>query len=267
LQIALVSVADEPRGVRWLRLSRPDAKNALSRALVRELARAFDVACESADLRMIVLAGKEGGDFCAGADLAEMSSATPEQTARDVVPIVELCDRIARAPVPVVAAIEGVALGGGLELALSCDVRVAGPSARFGLPEVTVGVIPGAGGTQRLPRLVGPGAAKRLILFGQIIGADEAARIGLIDLPPGDVSTLVAGLAQTLERTSPRAVRRAKTTIDRGLDLPLAEGLAVERAAFDAAQSSSDRTEGVRAFLEKREAKFSPRLPAGDPPP
>jgi enoyl-CoA hydratase/carnithine racemase len=167
--------------------------------------------------------------------------------------------RLARLPVPTIAAIQADALGGGLELALCCDLRVADEKAKLGLPEVRLGVMPGSGGTQLLPRVVGLAKAKELILTGEIIDAAEAERIGLVNqvVPAGTALEVANGLAETIASRGPVAVQEAKRVLDVGVDLPLDEGLAKELEASERIFSSEDMVEGARAFFEKRQPKFN----------
>ena len=236
-------------------LARADAANALSRALVEGLSAAFhELASAASPAAVVVLTGEGDKAFCAGADLKERLTFTTEQTRAFLDQFAGLLNLIATFPRPVIAAINGVALGGGLELALACDLRVAVPAATLGLPEVRLGIIPGAGGTQRLTRLVGPAIAKELILTGRRIDAERALAIGVLNavVPRDDLLRAALLLGNEIAEGAPLSIREAKRAIDDGLVLPLAEGLAVERAGYEVCLGSEDRNEGLRAFADKR---------------
>jgi len=246
-------------GVVTLRLNRPPM-NTLSRALLGALR---DVARElgrDADVKAVVVAGGEKA-FAAGADITEFSD---QRAARDIAHAFrEAFDAVAAVPRPVIAAINGYALGGGLELAMACDLRVAGETARLGQPEILLGIIPGAGGTQRLPRLVGPARAKELIWSGRQVRADEAHAIGLVDrvVAPYEVEDAARRWAQELGKGAVVAMGLAKRVIDDGLARPLADGLDAERDAFVEVFGTDDARTGVQSFLEHGpgKAQFSGR--------
>ncbi len=235
-------------------LDRPDKYNALNLALLRELAGALERAEADDAVRVVVLTGA-GRAFCAGADVGEMepvsSAAEAERWVSERAPLFE---RVAACPKPVIAAINGAALGGGLELAMQADIRIAARSARLGQPEVRLGIIPGAGGTQRLPRLIGLGRALEWLMTGEPMDAEEAWRIGLVNRVVPDEACLAEaeGLAARLAAQPPLALRLIKEVARRGLEGPLAAGLAAERQAFVLALATEDAREGRRAFLEKR---------------
>jgi len=243
-------------------LNRPDALNAFNRALLlalnAELDRLAEAAPESLP-RAIVLAGAGGRAFSAGADLKERKAMPPEEVPAFVDLIGGTMTRIADAAVPFVAAVGGFAFGGGLEAALGCDLRVVGPNAKLGLTETRLGIIPGAGGTQRLSRLVGVGRAKSLILTGRRIGADEAFAMGVAEHRADDALAGAIEVAEQIAACGPAAVRVAKRAVDGGFDLPMAAALAHERACYDTTLNSEDRFEALRAFAEKRAPVFSGR--------
>jgi enoyl-CoA hydratase len=206
----------------------------------------------------MVITGAGDKAFVAGADIGEFEGRTPVDQWR-VMKAPTIFEAVERSPKPVVAAINGFCLGGGMELALACDIRVASVTAKFGQPEVNLGIIPGGGGTQRLPRIVGLGAALRLILTGELIGAGEALRLRLVEevVEPGQLLERAIAIAETIAAKSPVAVAAAKEATRASASLPLDEGLKLETALFQLCFSSEDKKEGVRAFLEKRTANFS----------
>lgn len=255
---ALVGRKTEEDGVELLTLRNPPV-NALSTRLLADLAAQLDAIEADPTSRCIVLTG-EGQYFSVGADLKELATIdiarAPEIVARGQ----SLFTRLEAQRLPVVAAINGLALGGGLELALACDLRILGESAKLGAPEVNYGLMPSYGGTQRLPRLVGPAKAKELIFTGAMIPAPEAVRIGLGNrtVPAGQEIRAARDIAHTIAQRAPRAVQAAKRAMREGLELPLREGLQREAAAFEReVLSSEDLAEGIAAFLERRPPKFS----------
>ncbi len=243
-----------------LTIERVDKLNALNVTVRRELIAALDVLAVDDQVRVIVLAGAGDKAFAAGADVAEFAARTPDEQ-RAVMEEYSLFDAVAGQPKPTIARIRGFALGGGCELALACDIRVAARSARLGLPEVRLGLLPGGGGTQRLPRLVGYGQALRLILTGDLIDGEEAAHLGLVDVLVDDaeLEQATADLAAAIAARSPVAVRAARQAVHAALELPLEAGLRRERELFLQAFASEDGVEGVRAFLEKRPPSFRGR--------
>lgn len=243
-----------------LTLNRPDAMNALSARLKEELAQALARLSGSEEVRALILTGAGARAFCAGADIKERAGTdpTPEEFAAAQRGTLALFDSLARFPAPTIAALNGVAFGGGAELALACDFRLAAESARIGLPEVNLGVIPAAGGTQRLARLIGPAAAKRMILLGDPVTAQAALAMGLVDgvAPQGELMAGAHALAGRLAAKPPMAVRLAKRVIDDGYETDLASGIELELAAAAQLFASEDRKEGMRAFVEKRAPVF-----------
>jgi len=248
----------EEDGVEILVLNHPPV-NALGRQLLGDLDRRIAELEADPRVRAVVLTG-EGQYFSAGADVKEMATldlSTAPDVARRVLAVYA---RLAALRAPVVAAINGLALGGGLELALACDLRLAGESAKLGAPEVTLGLIPAYGGTQRLPRLVGVAKAKELIFTGAMISAAEALKIGLVNktVPAGQELRAARDLAHTIAQRAPRAVRAAKRAIVEGLELPLAQGIPNETQLFETeVLPSDDLGEGIAAFVERRPPKFT----------
>jgi enoyl-CoA hydratase len=241
-------------GIATLRLDRPQALNALDADTLRALARAVRDLRREPSLRVVVVTGSGERAFCAGADVAAMAEMTPAEALAYSQLGHEVFARLEALEVPVVAALNGVALGGGLELALACDLIVAATEARVGLPEIKLGLIPGFGGTQRLALRVGLARARRLVYLGTMIEASEALHMGLVDrvVSRADLAGETEQLAASLAGQAPLALRQAKrvtAAVTRGL---LAAGLETERQAFAATFASRDRDEGLRAFLAKR---------------
>jgi enoyl-CoA hydratase/carnithine racemase len=237
-------------GIGTIRLDRPPM-NALNVQLQDELRAAAQDASEHDEIAAVVL---HGGPkvFAAGADVKEMATWTQADMVRRSVALQASITAVARIPKPVVAAVTGYALGGGCELALAADFRVCGDNARLGQPEILLGIIPGAGGTQRLPRLVGPARAKDLIFTGRFVDAAEALAIGLVDqvVPPDDVLDAARALAARFVAGPALALRAAKEAVDAGLEVDLATGLEIERAQFCGLFATADRSAGMASFLE-----------------
>jgi enoyl-CoA hydratase/carnithine racemase len=252
-----LTVAD---GIGTIRLDRPPM-NALNGTIQEELRAAATAASADDNVRAVVVYGGEKV-FAAGADIKEMADMTYVAMAARSAALSSAFDSVARIPKPVVAAITGYALGGGCELALACDWRVASADAKLGQPEINLGVIPGAGGTQRLPRLVGPARAKEIIMSGRFVGAEEALAIGLVDkLVPtaAEVYDAAVALVKPYTQGPSAALRAAKMAVDRGLDMDLASGLAWESQLFSALFATEDKQEGMAAFVGKRKPTFTGR--------
>jgi enoyl-CoA hydratase/carnithine racemase len=237
-------------GIATIRLSRPPM-NALNGQVQTEIGAAAAQAAADADVHAVILYGGEK-IFAAGADVKEMAGASPVRVMELSAGIQHAFKTVARIPKPVIAAITGYALGGGLELALCADFRVMGEGAKVGQPEILLGIIPGAGGTQRLPRLVGPAKAKDLVFSGRVIGAEEALRIGLADrvVPDGEVYEIARQIAGRYATAAPLALRAAKQAIDEGLERDLDAGLEIERLHFMGLFGTEDQQTGMRSFLE-----------------
>lgn len=241
-----------------LTVNRPDKLNALSNELTEELQHLLDEIEKDVDLRVVVITGAGDKAFVAGADINELIERDALQ-GRDVSRFRQaLFARIENLPVPVIAAVNGYALGGGLELALACNIRIASEKAQFGAPEVKLGIIPGDGGTQRLPRLVGLGRAMELVLTGDFIDAQEAHRIGLVNrvVSPDELMESVMTLAKKIASRPPLAVKYAKEAVNRSQEGDTASGYALESYLHALACTTEDKKEGVAAFLEKRKGKF-----------
>jgi enoyl-CoA hydratase/carnithine racemase len=240
-------------------LARPDRRNALDRATVAELGRIGRELVGDGSVRAVVLTGTGDRAFCAGADLKERESMSVDEVRAMLDSYRSELAWLGTAPFPVVAALNGAALGGGLELALACDLRVAAPHAVLGLPETQLAIVPGAGGTQRLPRLVGYARALELILLGRRLDAAEALELGLVNrvapAAPDLTDDTLAWLAPLLDG-SPTAMRAALAAVRAAQTLPLEAGLDAERRAYEACLASDDRSEALRAFAEKRKPVF-----------
>ncbi|MCW6007629.1 enoyl-CoA hydratase/isomerase family protein [Micromonospora sp. CPCC 205371] len=243
-------------GVGTIRLDRPPM-NALNTQVQEELRAAASAVTTDAEVRAVVVYGGEKV-FAAGADIKEMADMSYVDMAARARELSSAFDAIARIPKPVVAAITGYALGGGCELALACDWRVVADDAKLGQPEIKLGIIPGAGGTQRLARLVGTARAKDLVMSGRMVDAEEALRIGLADrvVPPAEVYEAAVTLVRQYTNGPSQALRAAKLAIDGGLDMDLASGLAWESQLFAALFATEDKREGMSAFVEKRKPNF-----------
>jgi enoyl-CoA hydratase len=239
-------------------LNRPDKLNALNEQLLAELGTALEDLERDASLRVAILTGAGEKAFAAGADIEAMSEMTPARAQAFAAMGHAVGARIEGAHFPVIGAVNGFALGGGCELALSCDFLYASDRARFGQPEVNVGVMPGMGGTQRLARRVGIARARELCYTAELVGAEEALRIGLVNavVPHADLSARVLEVAKKIASKAPLGVAQCKRVILRGADLPLATANELEAQAFAVLFGSHDQREGMKAFLEKRAAKF-----------
>jgi enoyl-CoA hydratase len=250
-----LAVADR---IATVTVNRPDKLNALNDRVIAELGDAIDSAREDADVGGIILTGA-GRAFVAGADISELerhaavSAKHLAQRGQDVF------RRFETSPKPTVAAVNGFALGGGCELAMACHFRIASEAAKFGQPEVKLGLVPGYGGTQRLPRLVGKGRALQLLLTGEMIDAQEAFRIGLVNrvVPAAELLATTTALLTTILANGPLAVAHCIELVNSGYDLPLDDALTLEATAFGLLAATSDKREGTRAFLEKRAAAFT----------
>jgi enoyl-CoA hydratase len=245
--------------VRVLTITRPEKLNALDRATMAALGVRLTALAADPALRVLVITGAGVKAFIAGADITEFEGLTPDQATRLAREGQAVLDKIEALPVPTIAAINGYALGGGCELALACTFRLVADTARLGLPETSLGLMPGFGGTQRLARAIGRQQALELILTGRQIAADEAVALGLAlrSVPAAQLMDDALALAGHLAARAPLALRYAREAVAEGLDRPLADALALEARLFGLAASTADMREGVRAFLEKRQPTFT----------
>ena len=258
----IVYEEDKEKGIVKLTINRPEVRNALNAATRQEIRNAIGEIEKDGDVRVVIITGAGEKAFISGADITAFKDATPitmEESASTLGQ--QLFSDIENISVPVIAMINGFCLGGGQELAMCCDIRIASENAKFGQPEVNVGILPGGGGTQRLPRLVGWGKAKELIYTGKIIDATEAEKIGLVDkvVPLEKLEEEVNQLAETIASKSPLIIKLIKKTINKGMYTDLAAGLAYEKANFALCFATEDHKEGVTAFLEKRKPEFKGR--------
>ena len=243
--------------VALLTINRPDKRNALNGPTRAALIAALDAIRSDDGVRVVIITGAGDKAFIAGADIGEFEGRSPVDQFR-VMKGPSVFDAVEAFPKPVIAMINGFALGGGCELAMACDIRVAADSAKLGQPEVNLGIIPGGGGTQRLPRLVGTGNACKLLFTGELVDAAEALRIGLVDevVPAGQLRERVMALAKVIAEKSPVALQLIKEAVRGSLRTSLDEGLRLETTLFGVAFASQDKVEGVAAFLQKRKAEF-----------
>jgi len=251
----------EPReSVTIIRLNRPEKRNALSREMISELTEIFSTFKNQSDLRAVILTGAGDKAFCAGTDIAELTAVGNDTTRADEVSKrgQELCDQIENCGVPVVAAVNGIAFGGGCELALACHLRIASENAQFSLPETKLGVVPAYGGTQRLAREIGQGRATEMMLTGRTVSAAEALQFGLVNhvVAAADLLREAEALANEIAQLAPLAIRACLQAVIRGAELPLEEGLALEAKLFAQLFATNDVREGTSAFLEKRPPVF-----------
>ncbi len=261
-KLSLENVLYEQRGdIAYVTVNRPKVLNALNSATWADLLAAFEQARSDANVRGVILTGAGDKAFIAGADIAELahlSAVEAEQSSRISQQVLDHIENLGK---PVVAAIKGFALGGGCETALACTIRIAVETAKFGQPEVKLGLLPGGGGTQRLPRLIGKGRALQLILTGGMIDAQEAYRIGLVnEIVSAELLLQRAeAILKTIAANGPVAVRFALSAVNEGLETSQSEGLALEAAYFGLCAGTEDKAEGTKAFIEKRAPQFHGR--------
>jgi enoyl-CoA hydratase len=254
-------LVDRDGAVAVVTVNRPQRLNALDARTIGELRQAALDLQRDDGIRCVILTGAGDRAFVAGADIKELATDTPDGArirAREGQQVFDLIENLGK---PVIAAVNGVALGGGCELAMACTLRIAAETAKFGQPEINLGLIPGFAGTQRLARLVGRTKAMEMVLTGSPIGAHDALAIGLVNrvVPPGELMSSARALASDLAAKAPIAMRYAMDAIGRGLDMPFADACRLEAALFGASSATEDMKEGTRAFLEKRKAVFKGR--------
>jgi len=259
---SLETVLYEKRGgIAYITMNRPKVMNALNKTAVADLTAAFEAARDDVEVRGAIVTGAGDKAFIAGADINEVATSTPieaEQNSRNGQALMDLIEHLGK---PVVAAVNGFALGGGCETALASTIRVASENAKFGLPEVKLGIIPGFGGTQRLPRLIGKGVALQMILSGGMIDAQEAYRIGLVNevVPAAELIGRAEAILNQIAANAPISVKNALEAVNSGLETSLAAGLLHESSLFAVCASTEDKKIGTSAFLEKRTAQFQGR--------
>ncbi len=244
--------------IAYVTIDRPKVLNALNMATMQELKQAFTAIKEDNEARVVILTGAGEKAFVAGADIGELSQHTPVSAKEYTHQGQAIIDTIENLGKPVIACVNGFALGGGCELAMACTMRLASENAKLGQPEVKLGLIPGYGGTQRLPRLIGKGIAMQLVLTGEMISAQEAHRIGLVNevVSAGELIARAEAIAAKIIANAPLAIQYAMEAVNHGLDLPLADGLFLEATLFGVCCATEDKNEGTKAFLEKRPAQF-----------
>jgi enoyl-CoA hydratase len=244
--------------IAYITMNRPKVMNALNRRTVEELNSAFHAAKEDATVKGIILTGTGEKAFIAGADIAELSAIDSDKAGEFSAKGQEVLSFIETLGKPVIAAVNGFALGGGCETAMACTIRIAAENAMFGQPEVKLGIIPGYGGTQRLPRLVGKGRALQIILTGDLIGAQDAHRIGLVDevVPGADLMPRCEAILKQINANAPIAIRYAIDAVNKGVDTDLTSGLTLEAKYFALAAATEDKKEGTSAFVQKRAPQF-----------
>jgi len=249
-------------GIATITFNRPKALNALNSSLLDELDHALQAIAANEEIRVLVLTGAGEKAFVAGADITELAKLDTLSAKVFINKGLSIINKIAELPIPVIAAVNGFALGGGLEIAMACDFIYASSSARFGQPEINLGLIPGYGGTQRLPRIIGIGRAKELLLTGKMILAEEAHRLGIVNriLAPEALLSEVMAIAKEMATKGKVALRAIKQAVNGGLNVDLASGLRIETDAFAICLASSDAKEGTSAFLEKRKPLFKGRM-------
>jgi enoyl-CoA hydratase/carnithine racemase len=260
--LTLENVLYEKRGaVAYVTVNRPKVLNALDQRTWQDLRAAFADARDDADVRGVILTGAGDKAFIAGADIGELAQSNAIEAEGSSTYGQEVLNLVENLGKPVIAAVNGFALGGGCESAMACSIRIAAENAMFGQPEVKLGVIPGGGGTQRLPRLVGKGRALQLILSGEMISAQEAYRIGLVNevVPAAELIARAEGILKQILSNAPLAVKYALEAVNKGSETSQAEGLSLEAALFGLCAGTEDKNEGTQAFLQKRTAQFHAR--------
>ncbi len=249
---------EKDQGIGIVTINRPKALNALNEATVRELAEIIDVLAQDDAVKVVIITGSGEKSFVAGADIVEMKDKTAMEGREWGILAQGVFNKLEGLSKPVIAAVNGYALGGGNELQMACDIRIASEKAKFGQPEVTLGITPGFGGTQRLPRLVGKGMSKKLLFTGDMIDAAEAYRIGLVDqiVAADQLMDEAKKLAKTIMSRGPLAVKLCKSAVNKGINMDLESGIAYEAEVWGLCFATADQKEGMKAFVEKKKASF-----------
>src|SRR5699024_1732329 len=252
----LFELQDKHIGV--ISLNRPEVMNSFSMSLLEEWNRILDELEARQDIRVVIITANGQKAFSAGADLKERKQMTDAQVTSTVALISKTIQRIAELPVPVIAAMNGAAIGGGMELALACDIRIAAENSKMGLTETSLAIIPGAGGTQRLARLIGSGQAKRLIFTAQLVGTEEAKRLGIVEetAKSENLFNKAMEMAGNIAENGPIAIRRAKQAINDGIETDIHTGLSIENLCYQETIQTKDREEGLQAFRDKRKPNY-----------
>ncbi|MBN6188291.1 enoyl-CoA hydratase [Aneurinibacillus sp. BA2021] len=256
--VETVQVEKRSDGIAIVTLNRPEAANAFSKQMLLDFHQVVSSLKYDDDVRVVIITGSGEKAFCAGADLKERKDMSDTEVKRTVRSIGSVVKEIEDLPQPTIAAINGAAFGGGLELALGCELRIGATEAKVGLTETSLAIIPGAGGTQRLPRLIGLGKAKELIYTAKRLSADEAVSIGILEyaVPRSELLEKALELASAIAKNGPLALKQAKIAINKGIQVDLATGLKIEELAYDALIPTEDRIEGLEAFAEKRSPQY-----------
>lgn len=255
----IIYTRDREKAIVKITVNRPEVRNALNKATRQEIKNALEEIKKDESVRVVIITGSGDKAFISGADITELKDATPVEMENFASTLgQQLYADIENLSIPVIAMINGFCLGAGCELAMACDIRIASENAKLGQPETNVGIIPGGGGTQRLPRLIGWGRAKELVYTGRIIDATEAARIGLVDeiVPPEKLEERVNQLIDAILSKSPLIIKLAKKVMNRGMYADLASALNYEKATFTLCFATEDQKEGMNAFVEKRKPQF-----------
>ncbi|KAL7116605.1 hypothetical protein ACP275_03G014800 [Erythranthe tilingii] len=257
--VKLHQLTDSDSGILEVTLERPETKNAIGKDMLRGLQHTFEAVYKDHTAKVLMINSLVPRVFCAGADLKERITMNPSEVQSFVNSLRSTFSYLEDLHIPTIAVIEGAALGGGLEMALSCDLRICGEDAVLGLPETGLAIIPGAGGTQRLPRLVGKSTAKELIFTGRKIGSRDALTMGLVNycVPAGEARAKALQIARDINQKGPLAIRMAKRAIDRGLEVDMASALELEEDCYAQVLHTKDRLEGLEAFAEKRKPNYT----------
>ncbi|KAJ6804362.1 putative enoyl-CoA hydratase 2, mitochondrial [Iris pallida] len=256
--VKLEKLSDSDSGIVGLKLDRPEAKNAIGKEMLRGLRNAIDDIARDPSAKVLVLSSAVPRVFCAGADLKERRVMNPSEVQQFVNSLRSTFSSLEELSIPTIAVIEGAALGGGLEMILSCDLRICGGDATFSMPETGLAIIPGAGGTQRLPRIVGRSIAKELIFTGRRFDSKEALSMGLVNycVPAGEAYLKALQISRDINQKGPLAVKMAKQAINQGLEVELSSALAMEEECYEQILNTQDRLEGLAAFAEKRKPRY-----------